>query len=148
MNIFFAFSYSSIFKNINFFNTFLLCSCQSSCSLSTDKLLSKNASVNRQPNYITTFGGIKSSIFFKFFWFFLLFFIFDKIALNIHSIGNLLYNIERARETRARLTILTATAAGFTISWAFFARLTRRRIHFPRIIPRGNLPAIGAFYFI
>ena len=40
----------------------------------------KNASVNRQPNYITTLGKIKSSIFFKFFEFFYTFFIFDKIT--------------------------------------------------------------------
>ena len=40
----------------------------------------KNASVNRQPNYITTLGKIKSSIFFKFFEFFYTFFIFNKIT--------------------------------------------------------------------
>lgn len=107
MNIFFAFSYSSIFKNINF----LILSCYAVVNLlyhlSTDKLPSKNAFVNRQPNYITTLENIKSSIFFKFFDFFYTFFIFAKQRAFIPVVIFALYNIY-VSYTKIFTRILTA----------------------------------------
>ena len=47
----------------------------------------------------------------------------------------------------ARL-ILMATAAGFAISRTFFARFSRRGIHFPRIIALRFAATVGAVHFI
>ena len=54
----------------------------------------------------------------------------------------------RAYKKSGKTPLLSATAASFAISRAFFARRSRCREHFSRIVALGFAAAVGTFYLV